>query len=192
MSLSRIVKKRLSITLWAKRQLPWALIGWRMPTRSHPGVSDHDSDDMIQLQRHHCGSSAGRAPDNARAILAPLKVSGPPLPPRIKQTNAAPMERITGRDAYAFETVAQAAGQPQVLFCISPSPRLGNNVVDFQQPQHVALGTLAIPTPIARSCPYPTPHRRGDRLGTHGSSGARNPRRTASRSAWAFRNKPSW
>jgi hypothetical protein len=60
-----------------------------------------------------------------------MKVPGPPLTPRIEQADSSPMQRITSRHLRALETVAHAAGQPEVGFLIAPPTPLGDNVVDF-------------------------------------------------------------
>jgi hypothetical protein len=104
--------------------------GW-MPPRSDPCTSNHDRDDMVQLYGHHRGTTTGRAPKNARAVLTPLKVPGPPLTPGIEEANSSPMQRITGSHLRALETVAHAAGQPEVGLLITPTACLGNNMVDF-------------------------------------------------------------
>ena len=102
-----------------------------MPTRGYPFTPDQDRDDMVQLQGYSRGTTTGRAPNDARAILAPLKMSGPALTPRIEQANSSPMQRIMGHRLFALETITQAAGQPEVGFLVASPVGLGNDVVNF-------------------------------------------------------------
>jgi hypothetical protein len=53
------------------------------------------------------------------------------LATRIEQPHAPSVERITRRYLGAFEAIAHAAGQPEVGFLISPTARLGKDVVNF-------------------------------------------------------------
>jgi hypothetical protein len=46
--------------------------------------------------------------------------------------NGATSLRIASSDLRTLETIAQAAGQPKVLFRIRPATRLGQDMVDFQ------------------------------------------------------------
>jgi hypothetical protein len=102
-----------------------------MPTRSDPLAPDHDCHDVIQLQGYHSGTATGRPPENPGPILTPFKVAGPALATRIEQPHAPSVERITRRYLGAFEAIAHAAGQPEVGFLISPTARLGKDVVNF-------------------------------------------------------------
>jgi hypothetical protein len=121
---------------WSISTLPYhegrqTLIPRWMPTCGYPFTPDQHRDDMVQLQSYNRGATTGRAPNDARAILAPLKMSGPALTLRIEQANASPMQRITGRHLCALETITQAAGQPEVSFLVASPVHLGNDVVNF-------------------------------------------------------------
>jgi hypothetical protein len=107
------------------------LIAWWMPTRGYPFTPDQHRDNMVQLQGYNRGATTGRAPNDARTILAPLKMSGPTLTSGIEQENSSPMQRITGLHLFALETITQAASQPEVGFLVASSVRLGNDVVNF-------------------------------------------------------------
>ena len=162
-----------------------------MPTRRHPFSSHHDGDDMVQLQRDHRGSTAGRASDDARPVFTPAKMTPPSLAARMKQTHPPSTQWVSPPHLCSLETVAHAAGQPKVRFVITSATRFGNDVFDFQQPKHVALRALTIAATVASRCANTTPNGSGDRPGTHGSSGSRSLRRTASCRACALRNRPS-
>ena len=142
----------------SRRQRSWVLVSGRMPTRSHPFASDHDRNDMVQLQGDHRGTTAGGTPDNACPVFPPLKMARPALTTRIKQMGPPSGLRIARSDLRPLETIAQTAGQPKVLFRIRPATRLGQYMVDFQQPQHVALRTLAIATAVVSRSPNTRPH----------------------------------
>jgi hypothetical protein len=86
---------------------------------------------MVQLQGYNRGTATGCTPNDARTILAPLKMSEPALTPRIEQANSSPMQRITGHHLFALDTITQAAGQPEVGFLVASPMRLGNDMVNF-------------------------------------------------------------
>ena len=87
---------------------------------------------MIQLQRHHRGTTVGRAPYDVCTIFTPLEMARPPLASRIKQTGPPSGQRIAGRYLPPLETVTHPAGQPEVRFLVSPTTGCGDDVVDFQ------------------------------------------------------------
>ena len=85
-----------------------------------------------------------------------------------------------------------AAGKPQVFLFICAAPCLWDNVVKLQRPEHVLLRTPAIATAVPSLHTHTGTNGRRDPTGAHGANGSRRPRRTASCSAWALRNSPSW
>ena len=90
-----------------------------------------------------------------------------------------------------FEAIAHPTGKPEVLFVIRAATRLRDNVVDLQQPKNVLLLALTIPTAVAGLSTNARPEFICNAMGAHASKDPRNPRRTASRKAWAFRSNPS-
>lgn len=164
---------------------------WWMPARCNPRASDHNSDQMVKLHGYDSRATAGGMSDDARSLLAPLEVPRPLLTAGVEQSDTATRERVSHMCLCSFEAVTHPTREPQVFFLIGASPCLGNDVVNLQKSKDVLLRTLAISTAISGLRTYAGPNVIRHRAGAHGSNGSRSPRRTASCSAWAFRNNPS-
>src|SRR5262245_52022983 len=92
----------------------------------------------------------------------------------------------------AFEQIARAAGEPEVVFGIRAPVRPGNKMVDFEWPWHIRLGRATIPTPVRCSRTDTGPQYRANRRRHYDVSGARRPRRTASARASDCRTQSCW
>jgi cyanophycinase-like exopeptidase len=64
-------------------------------------------------------------------------------------------------------------------------------MIDFQLTEHIPLLAETIPAPVSAGGTNAGAEVFGDPITTHGVSGSRSPRRTASPSACALRNNPS-
>lgn len=158
---------------------------WWMPARRPPFLSDHDRDDVVQLQRDHRGATTRGEADHLQPIGAPGEVLSPALTPRV----VLPGQWVMALRAIALEAVAHPASQPQVLFLVGPAMGRRDEMVDLQRGEHIALGAQAVATAIVRLYTDADAEVIGY---AHGTSGGRRPRCTASFRACALRNKPSW
>ena len=162
-----------------------------MPAGRHPLPADHHGDEVVQSQGKDRRPAARRFPKNACAVVAPSEVDPPTLTTRVEEFHATAGDGVERVRLDAFGIIAETASQPQVRFPVEPAGRSGNDVFDFQPAKHEALRTEAIAAAVAG----PTADLIADLGGyasmAQGCNGPRRPRRTASRSAWAFRNRPS-
>jgi hypothetical protein len=63
---------------------PRASVLWWMPASGHPLASDHDRDDVVELQGCNCDATTCRTPYDTGRVFAPVKVSAPSLAARIE------------------------------------------------------------------------------------------------------------
>ena len=164
----------------------------RMPADLDPLASDHDGDDVVELQGDYRRASRCCAPNDPRTVAAPRRVSGPPLTARIEQCRASSGAGVGRADLSRLVAVAQSTGKPEVVLLVCATCNLRNDVIDLERTQDVPLWALTISTPVACRCPNLRPTSPRYPAWTHDSDGPRRPRRTASRRASAFRSNPCW
>lgn len=129
-----------------------------MPASLNPLTSNHDGNDMIELESDNCCPAAGGPSNDACSVLAPLEVSGPALASGIKEPCASVRSGITGACLGCLEPVAHPTGEPQIIFRISPAAGFWENMVNFQLPKNVLLRTLTIAAPVPSLRPDAVSH----------------------------------
>ena len=162
-----------------------------MPSGGDPLPPDHHGEDVVKLKRPDGGATAGGPPGDARASLAPRKMSLPFLLAGMEKSNPASGQRIAPVSLRPLVAVAQAAGQPQIVFNIVSAARLRDDVINFELAENVALPAQAVATSVPGLLSHPLADGATNVAGSHGASGSISPRRTASLSACALRNSPS-
>jgi hypothetical protein len=155
-----------------------------MPTRLYPCLANGDGDLVVEIECEHGGSTCWRLSNDLGSVSAPMKVIGPLLRAWIEQDYCFLGLRIVGLGLDALEIVAEAAGEPEVVFLIAASGPLRMNVLDFQPAQDKRLRTQAIATTV--SCLDSHAVAKFFRRPAHADNGSLSPRRTASRKAWAL------
>ena len=83
----------------------------------------------------------------------------------------------------AFVAVAQAAGQPQIVFTAVRAERLWDDMFDFEFAENVTLLAEAIAAPVSSLLSHAIGDGAANVAGSHEVSGSISPRRTASRNA---------
>jgi hypothetical protein len=162
-----------------------------MPSRGAPLPPYRHDDDVIQPKSKDRGPAARRLAQYPGTIAAPQEMNRPTLTARVEQPHVSSSNRINRMSLYAFAVVAEPAGEPKVGLSIRSADGRGNNVFDFQPALDEALGTQTISAAIPCSLAHALADFDGYVPVAQGCNGSRRPRRTASRSAWALRNKPS-
>jgi hypothetical protein len=127
---------------------------WRVPASRDPLASDHHRNRVIESKRDYGCSSTGGTSDDSRAIVAPLEMPWPTLASRIEQFYFFGGERIEGARLYSFKTIAHSTSKAEVRFPIRSTLRLGDDVLNLEQPEHVPLRTLAVLAAMARPLAY--------------------------------------
>lgn len=115
------------------------LIFRRMPARFDPLPPNIDRQKVVQFESDHRRAATYRQSDDTRAIGAPGEVAFPSLTARIEEFDAAPRDRIAPMSLNAFESIAEPAGQPKILFVVGSAEGLGVNVLHFKQAEDVSL-----------------------------------------------------
>jgi hypothetical protein len=162
-----------------------------MPTRGGPLPAHHHGDAIVQPESKGRSPAARRLAQNSCAIVAPQKMNRPTLAARVKQPHAPPGNRVKRMRLHAFAVVAEPAGEPKICLSIRSASGRGNNVFHFKPAQDEALGIQTVPAAVPRSLANAFADFGGYFPMAQGCNGSRKPRRTASRSARALRNKPS-
>src|SRR5579859_3564036 len=106
-----------------------------MPAGFDPLVPDHDRDGIVQLQAEYRYPANGCLTDDARAVCGPLEMLRPALAARVEQPDPLPCFGIGPLGLIALESVAQPAGEPEVIFFVRAAGPMGDNVVDLQPSQ---------------------------------------------------------
>lgn len=164
---------------------------WRVPAGLYPVSPDRYRNNVVKSQGHDGRTTTGGSSLDLGAVLGPPEVVRPALFTRVKEAHVAAGFWISSGHLIGLEVVAQSAGEPKILFVLGPTAGTGNEVFDFQWSQHQVLRAEAVSTSLARLLPNTISDFLGN-VRAHGSGGSRNPRRTASRTAIAFRSSPSW
>ncbi len=115
----------------------------------------------------------------------------PHLLARVEQINLLPGFGVASGHLVRLGVVAQPTGEPKIPLPVGAATGTGNEVFDFQSSQHQMLRTPTVSATIAGLFHQPVSYLFGNFI-SHGLGGCRSPRRTASRTAMAFRSKPSW
>jgi hypothetical protein len=163
-----------------------------MPTCSHPCLSHHHRKCVVQLQCNNRSSATDCPANDECSVLTPNKMSWPALIARIEQRYPPSRERVSCSGLNFLESITHAAGEPEVLFTISAPLGLRKKMINLQRAKYVLLCAQTIATAIIRLYSDLCLELLSNQTATHGSSGARRPRRTASCNACAFRNRPLW
>ena len=66
-------------------------------------------------------------------------MTAPTLRARVEEFDAPTRKQIAGVGLCAFGVVAQATGQPEIVFLILAASRAGDDMFHFQYEQHVTL-----------------------------------------------------
>lgn len=131
---------------------------WWMPARCNPRASDHNSDQMVELQGYDSRATAGGTSDDACSLLAPLEVPRPLLTAGIEQSDTPTRDRVPCVCLRSFEAITHPTREPQVFFLIGAASCLRDERVDLQTPKDVVLRTLAISTAISGLRTYAGPN----------------------------------
>lgn len=86
-----------------------------MPARFDPPSSSFDENRIIHFERNYGGAACRRQSDDVCAIVAPLKVLRPFLPPGIEEGRRLSSSGINCHCLGTFVTIAEIAGQPEIL-----------------------------------------------------------------------------
>ncbi len=97
---------------------------------------------------------AGRSPDrcstgDSQTTLDPLEVLFPDVEPGIEEAYELAISRILGRDPTALVLVAEATGEPEIVFDGRASQRGGEEVVHFHRCPGDGLTGQAITAAVA-------------------------------------------
>lgn len=162
-----------------------------MPSGCDPLTPDHHGEDVVNLKRLHGCATASCPTGDAHTVFAPRKMSLPFLAAGMEKSDAASGQRIAPVSLRSLVAVAQAAGQPQIVFIVVSAARLRDNVFDFEFTKNIALTAQAIAASVSGLLSQTLANGAANVAGSHGASGSISPRRTASLSACALRNNPS-
>lgn len=131
-----------------------------MPAGGDPFPSDHHGDHMVELQRHHGGTAAYGAPDDACPVIALQEMPCPLLTTGVEQPHPPACPRVACMRSRTLEPIAQPAGEPSVVLGIGAAFSNGDDVVKLQQAKHVLLWTLAKSTTVLGQLSYLAPDDR--------------------------------
>lgn len=175
--------------MWVNLQRSASWLNRWVPTCGDPGATNDYRDCVVQLQGFNRCASSGRAPDDTHAIRTPEEVSNPALATWVEQANPPPGQRIGAIELYPLVAIAEAAGKPEVVFVVRTTECRWDDVFDFQwtEDQRLVAATVTATVPCLDTH---TSADRGWNIPSHGASGGRRPRRTASARPWAFRTNP--
>ena len=161
-----------------------------LPSGGHPILADGHCDHVIQLQTDDGCAPTRCLSANPRAIGDPLEMVRPVLPSGVKKRHDLARMWISPLEMVCLMAIAEAAGQPKIVLGVAAVRGHGNDVFDFERCEHEVLWAKAITAPFPSAGANAVAHLVGN-VARHGATGARNPRRTASRSASALSSKPS-
>lgn len=119
-----------------------------MPASGNPFPSDHHGDDMVELQRHHGGTTAYSAPDDACPVIAPQEMPHPPLTTGVELPHPPTCPWVARMRSRTLEPIAQPAGEPSVVLGIGAAFGNADDVVKLQYPKHILLWILALSTAV--------------------------------------------
>lgn len=84
-------------------------------------------------------ATAGGAANDPRPVSVPDEVARPMLPAWVEEHDAPPRSWIPGMGLGALETVAHAAGEPEVLLVVRPAAGVRDDVFDLERIVDVVL-----------------------------------------------------
>src|SRR5262245_14856832 len=152
----------------------------RMPSGSHPVLPDGECYFVVQVECRHGSAAAGSASYYAHEILTPIEMALPSLFSGIEEPDSPVCLVIDTVSLRALCVIAESACKPEVRFVVRTTFCGRNDMLDFKHLEDVMLGRKAIPASIACCLTNAGQDAFGDLRFLHGSSGGRNPRRTAS------------
>ena len=167
-------------------------IFWWMPTDCDPFLPNRNRDHVVELKGDDSCAPGSRSAKDLGPVIAPKEVSRPSLAARVEDPPATACDRIACVRLHAFKSVTQSTREPEVLFIIGAAAAHGNDVLDLERSEGIPLRAPTIPAPVAGQRSNSLPNCLGDPAGAQDAARSMRPRRTASRSAWAFRSSPSW
>jgi hypothetical protein len=100
------------------------------------------------LEGHHSRSATDCRSLDAGTIGTPDEVTTPKLTAWIEKAATTASNRIAGVGLNTFESVAEAASEPQILFDIRSAKGLRKKVLQFEQAKDIFLRTEAVPAPL--------------------------------------------
>jgi len=98
-----------------------------------PNSTSPDSEFRVQGKGSNCCSSYGGAAQHSGSIFTPAKVFLLLGHPWIEKWNRHPGFRVYGFGLNAFCLIAEAAGKPEVLFCVWPAQRLRDDMFQCER-----------------------------------------------------------
>lgn len=94
-----------------------------MPSGAHPVPPHHQSNFVVEVQRHHRSASAGGATNDFSAVFAPFEMTAPALRARVEEFDAPAGKRVAGVRLRSLGVIAQAASQPEIFFRVLAAAR---------------------------------------------------------------------
>lgn len=100
-----------------------------MPTNAHPSLPGANDDLTVHVERHDGGAPCGCQTEQLAAAAIPGKVFLPPLETGVKERRPLSGQRINARSLRAFELVAPAAGETQIVERRLPTLNPGQDMI---------------------------------------------------------------
>lgn len=161
-----------------------------MPACTDPGTAHRYGNDVVELKGNNSSAAASCLSNDLCAIFTPGKMLLPFLQPGIEQWCNLVCQWINPLILNAFVTVAQRAGQSEILLITCATQSTGHNMLYLQRGEYILLLAQAVATTILRHVPDAAFYFTTDIGGCHALNGGWIPRSTASAKASALRNKP--
>jgi hypothetical protein len=120
-----------------------------MPACGYPRLPDHNRNQGVELQGDYCCSTAGGSSFNPGAVFAPREMLSPFLSSGVEERHDFPSQWIDAVGLVAFGAVAQATRQPKILLSVGSTSGAGDQMIDLQPAEHIALMALAIAAALA-------------------------------------------
>ena len=162
-----------------------------MPPRLNPRPAHINRQDVVQLQRRDCHSTARGQALDLRPVFDPPEMIRLPLLPRVEDGRFLAGQALNALDLNPLIAVAQAAGQAEIALIISAAQGRRDDVVDFQSAKNEPLRTKAVAAALTARLTHALANVGRNIASTHDERGGINPRLTLSASASALSSNPS-
>ena len=119
-----------------------------MPTGHDPTPAGIHQVLVVELESGDCGPSTGGAPDDQRAVLAPVKVLAPGLSTGVENRYLLTALRVGAMRLCPLVAVTQGTRQPEVVFCGRATGSPGDDVFHVHRHRRICLWSQTVAAPV--------------------------------------------
>jgi hypothetical protein len=109
---------------------------------------------LIHLQRYDGGAPSRCQADKQGKVVAPHKMFGPALFPRVEEGHESTVEGISTFDLIIFVTVTRWAGQGEIIQPCAPTFGPRHNMLYSKRTRHKAVRSVTVLTASSRTCKH--------------------------------------